>query len=350
MSVEDIVGVLNFKSVPDTFVKYEKNISMRESVISKKTLRDAFKFYRLEEEQEFYQHCLKLIDEFKTNKILKKAALLIKYISFESESDDFLEMEYWKAKPPRADISALVLLSQVERHKKAIKELDEQQKEHQIIGIQETILRGLKLYKINGISYGSLAWGIRFIRQLLMKFGRLQFEYSFYRDPYLVIKDEKGDKFILNVEDKKNVKPSDILIQPGDVCVNIHIDRHGRLEPNMVDQSLKEATKNLKKYFPKIKGKKIIYRCHSWLLSIQMKMFLTKDRHIMYFQSLFFLLPPNADDVGDDFYRFLFNMQKSNSDFSIESLPEDTSLRKNVKKHLMEGKFVQEGRGLIFSK
>ena len=79
-----------------------------------------------------------------------------------------------------------------------------------------------------------------------------------------------------------------------------------------------------------------------------MELFLTKDRHIMYFQSLFLLLPPNDEDTGDDFFRFLFNTQKTNLDFSIEALPEDTSLRKNVKKHLLEGKSVQEGRGLIF--
>lgn len=345
MRIEDITKILNLKKTPKTFLKYEQSVSMKSNVISKKTLKEAFKFYHLEEETEFYQHCLSLIEEFKTNKVLKKAALLVKYISFSSERDDFLEMEYWKAKPVRADISALVLLSAVEMHKKNMKGLDKKQKEHQIVGIQETILRGLKLYKINGISYGSLAWGIRFVRQLLMKFGRLQFEYSIYHDPFVVVRDKKGKKKVLNQGEKTK---EDILIQPGDVCINIHIDRHGRLKPDMVDKSLLEAQKKLKKYFPVEKGKKLIYRCHSWLLSLQMELFLTKDRHIMYFQSLFLLLPPHEEDTGDDFYRFLFNMQKAGADFSIEDLPEDTSLRKNVKKHLLEGKTLQEGRGLIF--
>ena len=68
----------------------------------------------------------------------------------------------------------------------------------------------------------------------------------------------------------------------------------------------------------------------------------------MYFQNLFLLLPPYEEDTGDDFYRFLFNMQKSSPDFSLEKLPEDTSLRKKVKKYLIDGNVVQEGRGLIF--
>ncbi len=344
MHIEEIKEVLNLKTIPETFIKYEQSISLKKSVITKKELATAFKFYGLEEEVEFYQHCLNLIDKFKTNKVLKKAALLIKYISFETKDDEFLEMEYWKAKPPRADISALVLLSAVQKHKKALKGIDKEQKEHQIIGIRETILRGLKLYKINGISYGSLAWGIRFVRQLLMKFGRLQFEYSYYRDPFIVVKDKKGNKKILDKTHKK-IK-DEVLIQPGDICINIHIDRHGRLEPDMVDKSLALAKKNIKKYFPNTQ--KLIYRCHSWLLSLQMELFLTKDRHIMYFQSLFLLLPPHEEDTGDDFFRFLFNTQKSNLDFSIDALPEDTSLRKNVKKHLLEGNSVQEGRGLIF--
>ncbi len=347
MPLKDVQTVLNLKSIPETFKKYESKISMRQSVITKKTLDAAFKFYKLEGEEAFYQHCLNLIEEFKTNKALKKAALLIKYISFESEGDDFLEMEYWKASPPRADISALILLSAVHQHKKALKGLDKKQRDHQIIGMHETFMRGLKLYKINGISYGSLAWGIRFVRQLLMKFGRLQFEFSCYHDPYVITKDKTGKKSVHPVENAK-VKNKNVLIQPGDVCINIHIDRNGRLEPKAVDNSFKQAKKLLKKYFPHIEGKKVVYRCHSWLLSLQMGLFLTPDRHIMYFQNLFLLLPPYEEDTGDDFYRFLFNMQKSSPDFSLEKLPEDTSLRKKVKKYLIDGNVVQEGRGLIF--
>ncbi len=348
MLLEDIKNVLNLKTIPETFKKYESKINTKKSVITKKTLDTAFKFYKLEEETEFYNHCLSLIEEFKRNTILKKAALLIQYISFESEADDFLEMEYWKATPPRADISAIVLLSAVSQHKKALKGLNTKQRVHQIVGIKETILRGLKLYKINGISYGSLAWGIRFVRQLLLKFGRLQFEYSCYHDPFIITKNKKGEKLIHEVGSSSKIKKTEILIQPGDICINIHIDRNGRLEPKSVDNSFAQAKKLLKKYFPNITGKKVIYRCHSWLLSIQMSQFLTPDRHIMYFQNLFLLLPPHEDDTGDDFYRFLFNMQKSSPGFSLENLPEDTSLRKKVKKHLIEGNTVQEGRGLIF--
>ena len=348
MLLEDIKNVLNLKAIPDTFRKYESKINSRQSVITKKTLDTAFKFYKLEEETDFYNHCLSLIEEFKVNPVLKKAALLIKYISFESASDDFLEMEYWKASPPRADISALILLSAVNQHKNALKGLDKKQRIHQIVGMRDTFMRGLKLYKINGISYGSLAWGIRFVRQLLMKFGRLQFEYSCYHDPFIITKNKKGEKIIHEVTSNSKIKKSEILIQPGDVCINIHIDRNGRLEPKSVDNSLDQAKQLLKKYFPNMNGKRVVYRCHSWLLSLQMGQFLTPDRHIMYFQNLFLLLPPHEDDTGDDFYRFLFNMQRSNPDFSLENLPEDTSLRRNVKKHLLEGNLVQEGRGLIF--
>lgn len=348
MLFKDIQQVLNLKFIPDTFKKYANNINIKHSVITKKTLDSAFKFYKLEGETEFYQHCLNLIEEFKTDKTLRAAALLIKYISFESDADDFLEMEYWKASPPRADISAIVLLSAVHQHKKALKGLDKKQRDHQIIGMHETFMRGLKLYKINGISYGSLAWGIRFVRQLLMKFGRLQFEFSCYHDPFIVAKNKKGEKIIHEANNCPKIKKTDILIQPGDICINLHIDRNGRLEPKSVDNSFKQAKKMLKKYFPQMEGQKFIYRCHSWLLSIQMGQFLSPDRHIMYFQNLFLLLPPHEDDAGDDFYRFLFNMQKSSPNFSIENLPEDTSLRKNVKKYLLAGNSVQEGRGLIF--
>ena len=348
MQLKELTEILNLNKTPQTFEKYISSISLRKNPITKKTLDEAFRFYQLEEEVEFYNHCLGIIEELKTNKVLKKAVLLLKYISFEAPNDDFLEMEYWKANPPRTDISALVLLSAVNQHKKAMKGLDTKQRAHQIIGIRDTILRGLKLYKINGISYGSLAWGIRFVRQLLMKFGRLQYEFSYYHDPYIVLQNKKGEKTVLALNEKEKIKKQNILIQPGDFCINIHIDRNGRLEPKSVNMSLKESQKKLKKYFPLLKNKNLIYRCHSWLLSQQMGNFLTPDRHIMYFQNLFFILPPYSEDTGDDFFRFLFNTQKSKLDFSIENLAEDTSLRKKVKEYLLNGNQVQEGRGLIF--
>ena len=53
MLLEDIKNELNLKSIPNTFIKYESKINSRQSVITKKTLDTAFKFYKLEEETEF---------------------------------------------------------------------------------------------------------------------------------------------------------------------------------------------------------------------------------------------------------------------------------------------------------
>ena len=66
------------------------------------------------------------------------------------------------------------------------------------------------------------------------------------------------------------------------------------------------------------------------------------------FQNRFFVLPSVEEDTGDDFFRFLFNTQKSTQGFSLETLPDDTSLRKKVKEYFLSGGSVQEGRGLIF--
>ena len=348
MTAKLLSDILNLKTTPNIFEKYKNNICMRQSVITKKTLDTAFKFYQLEKEQDFYQHCLNLIKEIKKNKTLKQAALLLKYIAYHSEGEDFLNMENWKANPARTDLSALILLSGVHLHKKALKGLNKEQYQHQVKGMHDTFMRGLKLYKINGISYGSLAWGIRFVRGRLMKFGRLQYEYSVYEDPFFVVQNKKGGYKACKMFQLSKYSETDILIRPGDICINLHIDRSERLFPHLVEGSFKRAQRELFKYFPSLEGKKVIYRCHSWLLSPQMNLFLSDDRHIMQFQNRFFVLPSVEEDTGDDFFRFLFNTQKSTQGFSLETLPDDTSLRKKVKEYFLSGGSVQEGRGLIF--
>ena len=52
MHIEEIKAVLNLKTIPETFIKYEHAISLKKSVITKKELTTAFKFYGLEEETE----------------------------------------------------------------------------------------------------------------------------------------------------------------------------------------------------------------------------------------------------------------------------------------------------------
>ena len=348
MTTQILANVLNLKQTPLIFDKYVNSINTRQHVITKQTLDEAFRFYQLKSEKTFYRQCLALMDEIKHNPELKNAALLLKYIAYYSDGEDFLDMENWKASPARTDLSALILLSGVRLHQKALKGLDKEQYQHQIKGIHDTFMRGLKLYKINGISYNSLAWGIRFVRGRLMKFGRLQFEYSLYEDPFVIVKDKKGDLKACKISQANKISSKDILLSPKNVCINIHIDRSERLFPHLVETSFKRAKKELLLYFPSLKGKRLIYRCHSWLLSPQMKQFLSDDRHIMNFQNRFFILPSVLEDTGDDFFRFLFNTQKSTPGFSLETLPDDTSLRKKVKEYFLAGGVVQEGRGLIF--
>ena len=45
MHIEEIKEVLNLKTIPETFIKYEQSISLKKSVITKKELETAFKFY-----------------------------------------------------------------------------------------------------------------------------------------------------------------------------------------------------------------------------------------------------------------------------------------------------------------
>ena len=98
----------------------------------------------------------------------------------------------------------------------------------------------------------------------------------------------------------------------------------------------------LKTYYPDYKYK--IFACeHSWLMEPLLADFLSENSNILAFQSKYTLYQNNAS--GTAVYDFLFFEPHTTP---IEQLPEDTSLRRAVKKHYINGGRILEQGGLIF--
>lgn len=82
--------------------------------------------------------------------------------------------------------------------------------------------------------------------------------------------------------------------------------------------------------------------CHTWLLSVALLDLLKPESGIRRFASDYKIV--EHEEEGKDCIHFLFRVA---SDTPFEDLPEDTSLRRDVKKHLLSGKGIGTGFGLL---
>ena len=111
------------------------------------------------------------------------------------------------------------------------------------------------------------------------------------------------------------------------------------LVPEAIDASLKEADAFLARFFPAWQN--LAKTCHSWLLSPQLPALLPENSNILRFQHRFRITP--EPEQTREFLVWIFK----NRDIPYPNLPENTSLQKAVKKHLLDGGSFVEGRGIL---
>lgn len=130
-------------------------------------------------------------------------------------------------------------------------------------------------------------------------------------------------------------------IRPTDknVIIDIHIPSDANLSPLSVEKSLNDAKIFLGKYFPLLSNAE--YHCHSWLLDGQLKDMLNSNSNIINFQNMFEIF--DEGEVDSEFIEWLFNTKSKD----YTTLPENTSLQRNVKKHLLSGGVIRNPRGRI---
>jgi len=81
--------------------------------------------------------------------------------------------------------------------------------------------------------------------------------------------------------------------------------------------------------------------CHSWLLSPQLPSLLRESSNIIRFQNRFRITPESAQT--SDFLEWIYK----NKTIPYADLPENTSLQKLLKQHLLQGGTFVEGRGIL---
>ncbi len=128
-----------------------------------------------------------------------------------------------------------------------------------------------------------------------------------------------------------------VTVQKGDPVINIHIPADGPLKPADVDVSLSLACD----YFHRTGA--VPFVCNSWILYPKNRLFCAPDSRLMRFLDRFTILEardkPNSSDL-----RRIFGERDS---YDPPTLPETTTLQRNLKKHLCSGGTMGRGYGIL---
>lgn len=171
--------------------------------------------------------------------------------------------------------------------------------------------------QVKGLRIRHMVWLSHFIKCDIIEVGRLQYNYHSIVD--------------LDCLDTKKHH------------IELHIPGGRPLDMKEIENSFKNSRKYIYKYFNLAHNKELEYYVQSWLLSPELKYFLKGNSNILNFQKLFTVL--KYKENLKDFVLFVFNLFDVPLDFTI--LETRTSLQKEMKKHLLEGKKLHIGIAIL---
>lgn len=163
-------------------------------------------------------------------------------------------------------------------------------------------------------SYGirQYDWLFRHIEMTLFRLGRLQFEMA---------------------PCEWNLKYGERTVKKGEDVIYVHIPQGAPLDKRECEKSFQAAFDML--------GKEKAYICHSWLLGPELGDVLGEGSNIIKFREFFYVALWDYD-VPEAEERIFKTVQKN-----PKLYPEDTSLQKRVKGHLLKGKNLGNGVGIL---
>jgi len=159
---------------------------------------------------------------------------------------------------------------------------------------------------------------------------------------------ETNDSYIGNpaikslVSEKKYLyKKSDweVLLKKGDGFAGIHIPHGADLSPDKIKESFRLALKITRERYPEYDAKAIA--CVSWMLDPKLEELLGEKSKITGFIRCFEKYPIKSG--GHNIFGFVFPRNYN----SYESLPEDTSLRRKLKKLYLDGGYIYSFAGIV---
>lgn len=279
-------------------------------------------------DEEYYKPRLRQeLALLKEDRALNRICWLMHYIIFYGDKSDFLNVWSWKGVPDAfvehgsytTCVVAQLAGQPIHARNMADRGYDEEQ-----IAIHKESVRGVwaeqrETFGVDGIDFGRMVWGTYYMHCYLVRLGRLQYE--------------TGLKHYSAYDDRFGADP---------VYIYIHIPpADNGLQPDEVDASIQLAVARLEEYFPHIKGKQLVFCTSTWLLSPQLREILKPTSNIIKFQDRFTVT--EFSETAVPFLSFAFKVRACNADYS--RLPEDTHLRRELKRRLLSGQSLQTGWG-----
>lgn len=176
------------------------------------------------------------------------------------------------------------------------------------------------------IYYATMKCFPRFIKETYEMTGKLSF------DRYWWTTRQVGCHLFRIGELEYEIKHID-----GGIVIGLHIPSDVDFSPVAVDESIRMAHEFFEKYYPQLKDAE--YRCHSWLLDNQLKDMLGEGSNIINFQNRFEIY--DDGEKGTEFVEWVFKTKSTD----YNNLPEETSLQRNLKKHILAGGVIKDAYG-----
>ncbi len=158
--------------------------------------------------------------------------------------------------------------------------------------------------------YDRQFWSYRQLSQTLYRIGTLEFEMLAH----------EGNDIVLDGE---------TVLKKGGNIISVHIPSDARINSVNCHASYKMAIEFLEKYYPNFEFN--LFYCHTWLLSPHLKEVLPESSNILQFQSDYTVCNVDEDDKG--YHLWVFKER----DIEPKDFKEDTSLQRNIKKHVLNG-------------
>ena len=171
--------------------------------------------------------------------------------------------------------------------------------------------------KIHGVWGTDIAWWlIDFFKLKLFSIGRLQFK-------------------------RRKLRKAMGGYAEGSYYIDVHIPGGAPLTPALCAASYAEAAA----FFRARYGMEhILFGCHSWLLSPELRTILPENSNILAFARDYTILQTRMDPTSSA-VSFIFHVPGVPAD--LETLPEETSLQKALKTYLQGGKTINTAFGIL---
>ncbi|MFI3329464.1 MAG: acyltransferase domain-containing protein [bacterium] len=161
-------------------------------------------------------------------------------------------------------------------------------------------------------------WTQRQVNMILFRLGMLEYEFQ-----------TSVDDIVINNE---------VAVKAGDKLLSVHIPSDVSLTKEGIEESYLLARNFMNKYFKEYNNAYFV--CSTWLLSVDLENLLPNNSKLKYFRDDYTIF--NSED-NNSYKLWLFGNEK----LEVKDYPENTSLQRNVKKHLLNGGMLRNSIGII---